>query len=693
MSRGRLEPPNLDDRTWKDIVNEAKALIPKYAPEWTDHNPSDLGITLIELFAWLVEGMIYRLNKVPEKNFIEFLNLLGVTRNPAVPASTYLTFGGASKTTVNKGSKFATQQNTATEEAIVFETDKDLTVLPINLVAARYITATNEYTDVTSHLVDSPLTGMKIDISSSQSIRFVLGFDSKSSEEISLLLRFSKQVKKDDIQITWLYSKDSSEPTSWPAMTVNDGTDAFVKNGSVSFTVPNEWRSQDPASWPDNTSDPVKQPLYWIGIKINNPSIQLVQLGLEHILFNSVSATNALTITQPELLGTSNGKPFQFFELKNRPLYKRPGVLNSYDHLNIEVREPKTGGGFGQWTRWIHLDDLPQGEGNCFRLDPVTGTIYFGNYNAEKSPDGYGTAPPLGSEIRAFTYRYVAGGNKGNVPAKTINVVRKVVLPDTESVTYITSVKNLGTAKGGFDEEEIEETKRRGPEVLRKRNRAVTLMDYEYLARESSKDIKKVRALPPKPDSNFKPWGFGGLNRSSGKVNVIIVPDALDLRPRPEENLINEVSDYLNQRRPISAHLLVTGPRYLPIKVVVTIKVWKSAIDNGLIENPAIYRDSKVDELIRFLHPTRGKIDGSGWEIGEYIYVNQVFAAIQPPVEIGFIDTIRLEATDPDYFPHNETDRPPGYNAHGKGSWILVADYEMVCYGGKPEDITVTIEQ
>lgn len=115
MSRGRLEPPNLDDRTWKDIVNEAKALIPKYAPEWTDHNPSDLGITLIELFAWLVEGMIYRLNKVPEKNFIEFLNLLGVTRNPAVPASTYLTFGGASKTTVNKGSKFATQQNTATE--------------------------------------------------------------------------------------------------------------------------------------------------------------------------------------------------------------------------------------------------------------------------------------------------------------------------------------------------------------------------------------------------------------------------------------------------------------------------------------------------------------------------------------------------------------------------------------------------
>jgi hypothetical protein len=49
--RGRIVPPNLDDRVWADIVDEARALIPKYAPQWTDHSYSDLGITLIELFA------------------------------------------------------------------------------------------------------------------------------------------------------------------------------------------------------------------------------------------------------------------------------------------------------------------------------------------------------------------------------------------------------------------------------------------------------------------------------------------------------------------------------------------------------------------------------------------------------------------------------------------------------------------
>ena len=63
-----------------------RALIPRYAPQWTDHNPSDLGITLIELFAWLAEGVIYRLNRVPEKNYVAFLNLLGITRDPPTPA-------------------------------------------------------------------------------------------------------------------------------------------------------------------------------------------------------------------------------------------------------------------------------------------------------------------------------------------------------------------------------------------------------------------------------------------------------------------------------------------------------------------------------------------------------------------------------------------------------------------------------
>ena len=65
-----LPTPNLDDRTFDDIVEEAIRLIPQYCPEWTNYNPSDPGITLVELFAWMTEMILYRLNKVPDKVYV-----------------------------------------------------------------------------------------------------------------------------------------------------------------------------------------------------------------------------------------------------------------------------------------------------------------------------------------------------------------------------------------------------------------------------------------------------------------------------------------------------------------------------------------------------------------------------------------------------------------------------------------------
>ncbi len=80
--------PNLDDRKYADLVEEARALIPTYAPEWTNHNPSDPGITLIELFAFLSELLIYRLNRVTDENVYAFLKLInGPNWKPAAQKS------------------------------------------------------------------------------------------------------------------------------------------------------------------------------------------------------------------------------------------------------------------------------------------------------------------------------------------------------------------------------------------------------------------------------------------------------------------------------------------------------------------------------------------------------------------------------------------------------------------------------
>src|SRR5215207_143540 len=81
-----LDIPNLDDRRFQDLVDEARRLIPHYVPKWTDHNLSDPGITLLELFATLVDTMIYRLNRVPDKSYIAFMDLMGVRLEPPTAA-------------------------------------------------------------------------------------------------------------------------------------------------------------------------------------------------------------------------------------------------------------------------------------------------------------------------------------------------------------------------------------------------------------------------------------------------------------------------------------------------------------------------------------------------------------------------------------------------------------------------------
>ena len=71
-----LPLPNLDDYDYADLVEMARSLIPSECPEWTDHNPSDTGIILLELFAWLTDLLLYQVNQVPDASQEVFLQLL-----------------------------------------------------------------------------------------------------------------------------------------------------------------------------------------------------------------------------------------------------------------------------------------------------------------------------------------------------------------------------------------------------------------------------------------------------------------------------------------------------------------------------------------------------------------------------------------------------------------------------------------
>lgn len=87
-----MQSPNLDDRTFSDLVEAAKLRIRQHCPDWNDLSPGDPGIVLLEAFAFLTETMIFRLNRIPEKAYIEFLRLIGVNLTPPSAAQVKLEF-------------------------------------------------------------------------------------------------------------------------------------------------------------------------------------------------------------------------------------------------------------------------------------------------------------------------------------------------------------------------------------------------------------------------------------------------------------------------------------------------------------------------------------------------------------------------------------------------------------------------
>lgn len=87
-----LESPRLDDRDFESLLAEARRRAIQTCPEWTDHSPSQPGSVLLELFAFLTDVMIYRLNRLPEKAYVEFLKLLGVDLRPPAAATATLLF-------------------------------------------------------------------------------------------------------------------------------------------------------------------------------------------------------------------------------------------------------------------------------------------------------------------------------------------------------------------------------------------------------------------------------------------------------------------------------------------------------------------------------------------------------------------------------------------------------------------------
>jgi hypothetical protein len=177
-----LPLPSLDDRTWTDLTAEGTALIPRYAPNWTNWNASDPGITLVELFAWLTEMTIFRLDRIPPSHRRKFLELLGFDMHLPEAATTFLSFAPSAGTApfeLPAGVQF--QSVTGDGTVVTFRTRRDVDVTPVNLRAIQVDLGDGNLQDMTGQRNDdSPVAGFGLNPQPGATL--YLGFDELVSQ-------------------------------------------------------------------------------------------------------------------------------------------------------------------------------------------------------------------------------------------------------------------------------------------------------------------------------------------------------------------------------------------------------------------------------------------------------------------------------------------------------------------------------
>ncbi|MGH7900288.1 MAG: baseplate J/gp47 family protein, partial [Thermodesulfobacteriota bacterium] len=135
----KTEPPKIDYRKFSDLLNALKGLVPHYTPEWAASDEKDSGVALLKIFSHIVESVVSRLNQVPRKNFVAFLDMLGIEVLSAQSSRVALSFKlakGTEKDILIPGKTQAAADKTEEHDELPFETEKNLwaTTSPLNAV-------------------------------------------------------------------------------------------------------------------------------------------------------------------------------------------------------------------------------------------------------------------------------------------------------------------------------------------------------------------------------------------------------------------------------------------------------------------------------------------------------------------------------------------------------------------------------
>jgi hypothetical protein len=592
-----IAPLRLDDLAWPDMVESIRRRIPAVsAGRWTLHAPVDPGMTLLELFAALLEQRVYWLDQTPEPLVRGVLALLGEKPRPAVAASTVLAFAGASFTEVAAGARM---ELAGRMPRLVFTTADALTLLPVREprleIGGR---------DRTLDLVHGRLLRLfpadrspalaRVILRLSQPLPAVL-----PAAPLSLLVELDAPAgiapawdeaaagAPPPATVFWEYpaaGAGSPRPFGW----VEDGTGGLRRSGVVRLAIPPDWQAE--AGSQPGTFD------YAVHLRVEKATFSAPP-RLAALTPNAVVAHHRRPAGPHPLTLSWLPLPGQTISLAELPPAKpekdHPPLVET---VRLRLQERDHG-----WQEWSPTADLAfhGPDDRVFVVDRELGVLRFGDGLTGRQPVLAG-----GGNNGEVEYE-VGGGPAGDLGARL----------GWQGDGGLAAV-NPVPAAGGAEAQTLTAAREEVAAALRRPTRAVLRQDYEELARTTpGVAIRRARAAvglhPAYP-----------CRKVAGAVTVFLVPDvpreeedeetresAFIAAPLPDPGALEAVRARLDAARLVGSEVFVAAPRYRGVSLVVRAQA--DAPD------PAALERRLADHLRRFLDPLTGGDDGTGWPFGE----------------------------------------------------------------------------
>lgn len=677
-----LDSIKLDDLTWSEMAAAIRRRIPAASDgRWTLHAPVDPGITLLELFAWLLEQRVYRMDQIPDSLMRGTLALLGEAPKTTQAAGGVMRFPAPDTAeTLTAMTELSLYRS---NPPLVFSTQDEVVLLPFVLLPSLRPDATKEEQDRAREQGDRLRRREKLglfiggkdrmpDLDQGKVVR-LFPADGSASEtniviwlttrlpatmadkHISLMIDLRDesdippQWSPDAVanvpppaKITWLYS-NGVEPKAFEEAEVEDGTGGLRRSGLVRLPIKSDWLPETP--------DAEGHYAYALWMRVDQTTFTAPP-RLERLVPNVVIASHKSKTRERPLGRDWLPLPGNVIALADLPENEDVKDLPPIEDT-IELQLKERDGVFHPWKMTSDLSFHGPAD-RVFTVDRDCGELGFGDGLTGRLPV---LAKDAGSQVKV---KYcVGGGRAGRLGAnltwegavwQAINVVR---------------------TEGGEEPEAILAARERVAATLKQRTRAVTADDYEEIAR-TTPGIAIKRA--------YAAIGFHPAHpcaRTPGAATVFIVPAAprpdvlgeeweqLDgtriesafvAAPMPDPGALALVRGHLNETRLVATEVFVAAPVYRPVALAIEIES-----DAGPGGDRRALIGQKIKRRLRtFLDPLIGGDSGEGWPFGEPLRPSAILREAQRElgdqgniarVRISLLDVLPLTEVDCDDLP------------------------------------------